>query len=140
MDFNAWFEAFLGDRWFTFDARHSSEDWPHLDRARPRRRRHSNDHDLWISYAHALHRGDGGDQGNRIDRRLGLSLKKRESTMMTILLIILIIVLLGGGGGYYAHGRSDAPGLGGVLGLVLIILIVLWLVGALTTGVGPRPI
>jgi transglutaminase-like putative cysteine protease len=23
MDFNAWFEAFLGDRWFTFDARHN---------------------------------------------------------------------------------------------------------------------
>ena len=52
--------------------------------------------------------------------------------MMTILLIILIIVLLGGGGGYYAHGRYGGAGLGGVLGLVLIILIVLWLVGALT--------
>jgi len=23
MDFNAWFEAFLGDRWYTFDARHN---------------------------------------------------------------------------------------------------------------------
>jgi transglutaminase-like putative cysteine protease len=23
MDFNAWFEAFLGGRWFTFDARHN---------------------------------------------------------------------------------------------------------------------
>ena len=23
MDFNAWFEAFLGDRWFTFDPRHN---------------------------------------------------------------------------------------------------------------------
>ena len=23
MDFNAWFEAFLGGRWFTFDPRHS---------------------------------------------------------------------------------------------------------------------
>jgi transglutaminase-like putative cysteine protease len=23
MDFNAWFEAYLGDRWFTFDARHN---------------------------------------------------------------------------------------------------------------------
>ena len=23
MDFNAWFEAFIGDRWFTFDARHN---------------------------------------------------------------------------------------------------------------------
>ena len=60
--------------------------------------------------------------------------------MMTILLIILIILLLGGGGGYYAHVRYGAPGLGGVLGLVIIILVVLWLFGALTTGVGPRPI
>jgi len=23
MDFNAWFEAYLGGRWFTFDARHN---------------------------------------------------------------------------------------------------------------------
>jgi hypothetical protein len=49
-------------------------------------------------------------------------------------------VLLGGGGGYYAHGRYGGAGLGGVLGLVLVILIVLWLAGALTGGhVGPTP-
>ena len=59
--------------------------------------------------------------------------------MMTILLIVLLIILLGGGGGYYAHGRYGAPGLGGVLGLVLVILLVLWLVGALTSTVGPLP-
>jgi hypothetical protein len=59
--------------------------------------------------------------------------------MTTILLIILIIVLLGGGGGYYAHGRYGTPGLGGVLVLVLVILVVLWLAGALTTGIGPTP-
>ena len=23
MDFSAWFEVFLGDRWYTFDARHN---------------------------------------------------------------------------------------------------------------------
>ena len=23
MDFHAWFEAYLGDRWYTFDARHN---------------------------------------------------------------------------------------------------------------------
>jgi transglutaminase-like putative cysteine protease len=23
MDFNAWFEAFLGERWYTFDPRHN---------------------------------------------------------------------------------------------------------------------
>ena len=48
--------------------------------------------------------------------------------MITILLIVLLIILLGGGGGYYAHGRYGAPGVGGVLGLVLIVLIVPWLV------------
>jgi hypothetical protein len=59
--------------------------------------------------------------------------------MTTILLIILIIVLLGGGGGYYAHGRYGGAGLGGVLGLVLVGLVVLWLMGALTGTVGPVP-
>jgi len=59
--------------------------------------------------------------------------------MMTILLIILIVILLGGGGGYYAHGRYGGTGLGGVLGLVLAILVVLWLAGALTSTVGPTP-
>src|SRR5580693_9082186 len=24
MDFSAWFEAYLGDRWYTFDARHNN--------------------------------------------------------------------------------------------------------------------
>jgi transglutaminase-like putative cysteine protease len=23
MDFSAWFEAYIGDRWYTFDARHN---------------------------------------------------------------------------------------------------------------------
>jgi hypothetical protein len=31
MDFNAWFDAFLGDRWFTFDPRH---DRPRIGRFR----------------------------------------------------------------------------------------------------------
>ena len=44
--------------------------------------------------------------------------------MSTILLVIILILIFGGGGGYYAHGRYGAPGLGGVLGIVLIVLIV----------------
>lgn len=54
--------------------------------------------------------------------------------MYTILVVILLLMVLGGGGGYYAHGQWGVPGLGGVLGLVLIVLIIFWLLG----GVGPR--
>jgi hypothetical protein len=60
----------------------------------------------------------------------------RKPDMGTILLIILIVLLFGGGGGYYAHRSYGGAGLGGVLGLVVIILIVLWLAGGLT-AMGP---
>jgi hypothetical protein len=59
--------------------------------------------------------------------------------MLTILVIVLLIVLLGGGGGYYAHGRYGGAGLGGVLGLVLVVLPVLWLVGVFSSAIGPAP-
>jgi hypothetical protein len=49
--------------------------------------------------------------------------------MGMILIIILLILVFGGGGGYYAHSHYGAPGLGGVLGIGLIVLVVLWLVG-----------
>ena len=46
MDFSAWFEVFLGDRWYTFDARHNrAPHRPHRHGARPRRRRRA-DHDV----------------------------------------------------------------------------------------------
>ena len=46
---------------------------------------------------------------------------------MNLLILILILVLVfGGGGGYYAHSNYGLPGLGGVLGTVLIVI---WLVG-----------
>lgn len=54
--------------------------------------------------------------------------------MNTILIIVLLIILLGGGGGYYGYSRYGGRGLGGVLGLVLTILIVLWLFGVLGGG------
>lgn len=47
--------------------------------------------------------------------------------MSLLLLIIVLVLLFGGGGGYYAHRAWGSPGLGSVLGLVLIILIVIWL-------------
>jgi hypothetical protein len=53
----------------------------------------------------------------------------------TVLIVILIVVLLGGGGGYYGHRRYGAGGLGSVLGGLVLVLVVLWLMGALGTGV-----
>jgi Protein of unknown function (DUF3309) len=53
--------------------------------------------------------------------------------MSTILIIVLLILLLGGGG-YYGHSRYGGPGLGGVLGLVLVIAVVVWVVGGLQMG------
>ncbi len=50
---------------------------------------------------------------------------------MSTILIILVLVLLLGGGGYYGHSRYGGAGLGGVLGLVLLVVVVAWLVGAL---------
>jgi hypothetical protein len=51
--------------------------------------------------------------------------------MNAILIIVLLLLLFGGGGGYYGYSMYGGPGLGGVLGLVLIILLVLWLAGAI---------
>jgi hypothetical protein len=59
--------------------------------------------------------------------------------MSLILLIVIIVVLFGGGGGYYAHRSYGGRGLGGVLGLLVVILLILWLVGGLH-GAGPAPV
>jgi hypothetical protein len=59
--------------------------------------------------------------------------------MGTILIIIVLLLLLSGGGGYYGYNRYGGRGLGGVLGLVLIIIIVLWLVGAFHNGTVATP-
>jgi len=66
-------------------------------------------------------------RGRRFDQIL------RELRMSLLLLIIILILLFGGGGGYYGYRSYGGPGLGGVLGLVVVILLVLWLVG----GLGP---
>ena len=51
--------------------------------------------------------------------------------MSLILIIIILVVLFGGGGGYYAHRSYGLPGLGGVLGLILVGLGLLDLYGGL---------
>ena len=53
------------------------------------------------------------------------------SLMLTILFIVLLILLLAGGGGYYGRRRFGGRRLARVLGLVLIIIVVLWIAGAL---------
>jgi hypothetical protein len=59
---------------------------------------------------------------------------------MLILLIVVLILLCGGGGRYYygrgAGWRGPHYG-GGLLGRVLIILLVLWLTGAMAPGMLP---
>jgi hypothetical protein len=54
--------------------------------------------------------------------------------MGTILIIILVVLLLGGGGGYYGYSRYRGAGLGGAVALVMVVLLVLWFAGVLTTG------
>ena len=44
--------------------------------------------------------------------------------MSAILIVVLLILLLGGGG--YGYSRFGGAGLGGVLGLFLTVVVVLW--------------
>jgi hypothetical protein len=46
--------------------------------------------------------------------------------MTLIIIIIVLLLLFGGGGGYYAHRSYGTRGLGGVLGIVVVVLILLW--------------
>ena len=63
---------------------------------------------------------------------------ERRLPMSTLLIIIILLILFGGGGGYYAHRSYGGRGLGGVLGLVIIIILILWLLGVFATGVPVR--
>jgi hypothetical protein len=53
-----------------------------------------------------------------------------------VLIIVLLVLLLGGGGAYYGPraGWSGPHYGGGLLGLVLLILLILWLTGNLGRG------
>jgi uncharacterized membrane protein YccC len=68
--------------------------------------------------------------GSGLENALGRDRQGRWK-MGTILIIVLVILLLGGGGGYYGYSRYGGSGLGGVLGLVLVILLLLWFFGGL---------
>lgn len=62
----------------------------------------------------------------KVTRRLS-----RVPAMSLIIVIIVLVLLFGGGGGYYAHRSYGLPGLGGVLGLIVFVLIIAWLLGGL---------
>lgn len=47
-----------------------------------------------------------------------------------LLIIILLVLLLGGGGGYYGYSRWGSRGGFGIVGTVLLIVLVLYLLGA----------
>jgi hypothetical protein len=47
-----------------------------------------------------------------------------------LLLIIVLVLLFGGGGGYYGYSRWGSRGGMGILGTVLVIVLVLYLLGA----------
>jgi hypothetical protein len=48
-----------------------------------------------------------------------------------LLIIILLVLLFAGGGGYYGYSRCGTGGGLGIVGTVLIILLFLYLLGAL---------
>ncbi len=56
--------------------------------------------------------------------------------MPIILIVILVVLLLGGGGAYYGRGADWGTSHygGGVLGLVLLVLLILWLTGNIGGG------
>jgi hypothetical protein len=54
---------------------------------------------------------------------------EKENPML--LLIIVLVLLFGGGGGYYGYSRWGTGGGMGILGTVLLIVVVMYLLGAL---------
>jgi uncharacterized protein DUF3309 len=61
-----------------------------------------------------------------------VNVEAEQVAVMSILLIVVLVLLLGGGGGYY-YGRGVGWGTphygGGLLGLVVVVVLILWLTG-----------
>lgn len=65
---------------------------------------------------------------------------------MTLILLIIILILLFGGGGFYGYRRGTygGRGFGGILGLALVVILIVYLVNSLllvpaTVAPGPGP-
>ncbi len=54
-----------------------------------------------------------------------------EAELSTLLLIIVLLLLFGGGGGYYGYSKWGPRGGLGIGGTILLIVVVLYLAGAL---------
>lgn len=58
--------------------------------------------------------------------------KVTGAVMSTLLIVVLLVLLLGGGGAFYGPRAGwRGPHYGGLVGLILIILLVLFLTGNL---------
>jgi hypothetical protein len=58
-------------------------------------------------------------------------LRWNDERRLSMLLLIIVLLLLFGGGGYYGYSRWGTRGGLGIVGTVLLIVLVLYLVGAL---------
>jgi hypothetical protein len=65
--------------------------------------------------------------------KIWVFLEADEKEIHMLLLIIVLVLLFGGGGGYYGYSRWGSGGGLGILGTVLIIVLVMYLLGAIRT-------
>ena len=56
-----------------------------------------------------------------------------KEDFMSLLLIVLLVLLLAGGG--FGYNRYGAVGGSGIVGTILLVILFLWLLGALGTRV-----
>ena len=49
---------------------------------------------------------------------------------MLLLLLIILLLLFGGGGGYFGYSRWGPRGGLGVVGTVLLVVVILYVIGA----------
>jgi len=150
MDFNAWFEVFLGGRWFTFDARHNQ---PRIGRILIARGRDAADIPMIASFgSHWLtcftvvteesrkpwrHRKCSAQPRSRLNRQF----KEKRGIDHDDDSADRSYHRSAGRRGRVLCSRALCRNWARrrVLGLVLVILVVLWLAGALTSKVGPTP-
>ena len=56
---------------------------------------------------------------------------------MSTILIIIVLIFSSAAEGYDVHHRDGSSGIGGILGLLLVVVVVLWLVGGSEARIYP---